>query len=174
MTDPVTPANTSCSPEDEPGPWQMEHAIPAEHFLYMRVLKDDVDEEGIPKPKVFKNRVDDDGVWAMSTDWSKYCAPQATQARAVRRPASDYGVVALNVGAVTRIPAQSVVHAPIHHAKPKPEDPNNRGHVNVLGPKSPKDDGGSVEIRARYIAILREDEVSKGWVIPPTLPDAPR
>jgi len=167
VTDPAIAANTSCSPEDEPGPWPKEQVIPAEHFLYMRVLKDDVDDEGLPKPKVFKNRADEHGVWAMSTDWSKYCAPQATQARSVRRPPSDYGVIALRVGAVTSIPAQKVVHAPVHHHPEKPEDPNNRGHANVLGPKSPKDHGGSIEIRARYISILREDETTKGWAIPP-------
>ena len=145
------------------GPWDKEDHLPAEHFLYMRVLKDDIDDEGWPEPRIFRNHTDEHGVAAMSTDWSKYCNPEGTQLRARRRSPSDYGVISLGVGEVLTIPHQAVSHAPIFNRPENPQDPNNRAHTNVLGPKSKKDPYGSVEIRARYIAIVRVI----GWAVKP-------
>lgn len=145
------------------GPWDSEDHIPAEHSLYMRVVRDAVDEEGWPEPRIFRNHTDEHGVAAMSTDWSKYCSPKETQQRARRRPPSDYGVISLSVEEILTIPHQKVSHAPIFNDPEKPEDPNNRAHTNVHGPKSKNDPLGTVEIRARYIAIVR----TTGWAIKP-------
>jgi hypothetical protein len=133
----------------------------------MRVLKDDVDEEGIPEPRVVRNHIDDRGIAAMSTDWSRYCLPDDTRQRSRRRPPSDYGVISLNVGMVRNIPRQVVEHDPVFNDPEDPSVPNNRAHTNVLGPKSPKDPGGDLRIRALYIAVFR----SCGWAIkPPGVP----
>ena len=167
MTESSGALRTNCSPEDEPGPWPQEPDIPNDDFLYMRVRNDDVDEDGFPEPRVFRNHQNEHGVWAMSTDWSKYCSPEATRHRTRRRPPAEHGVIMLNVGAVRRIPRQEVIHAPVFHDPEDPEDPNNRGHTNVLGPKSKKDPGGSPEIRARYLALLMTDQHRRGWAIPP-------
>lgn len=142
--------------------WPKEH-IPDDDLLYMRVLKDDIDDEGIPEPRVVRNHVDERGVAAMSTDWSKYCRPWETQQRAMRRPPADYGVITLNVGMVRRIPLQTVEHDPVFNEPEDPLQPNNRAHTNVLGPKSHKEPGGDVKIRALYIAVFR----SCGWAIDP-------
>lgn len=133
----------------------------------MRVLNDDVDVEGFPKPKVFANHPDDDGQMAMSTDWNKYCSPEATKNRTTRRIPEHYGVIRLNVGGVEDIPEQEVVHAPVFNNPEKPTEPNNRGHTNVLGPKGKRETRRSNEIRTRFIALLQDDKAHQGWVIHP-------
>ncbi|HEY7031692.1 MAG TPA: hypothetical protein VH482_10210 [Thermomicrobiales bacterium] len=143
-------------------PWPKEH-IPDDDLLYVRVLKDDIDEEGIPEPRVVRNHVDQRGIAAMSTAWSRYARPQDTLQRARRRPPADYGVISLNVGMVRRIPYHSVEHDPVFNEPEDPLKPNNRAHTNVSGPKSPKEPGGDVKIRALYIAVSR----SCGWAIDP-------
>lgn len=129
----------------------------------MRVLKDAVDPDGVPEPRVFANHVDRHGLSAMSTDWSNYCRPEDTQGRSKRKSASEYGVICLNVGVVNDIPLQEVRHAPIFNDPEDPDDPNNRAHTNVLGPKGKRETTRSEEIRARYIAAF----LTCGWKIEP-------
>ena len=57
-------------------PWPNEAPIPDTDFLFMRVLGTDLDVDGLPEPRVFRNHVDQHGVAAMSTDWSKYARPR--------------------------------------------------------------------------------------------------
>jgi hypothetical protein len=77
----------------------------------------------------------------MSTDWSKYSTPEATQGRA-RKP-EDNGVVEMAVGSVRAISSLTVEHTPL---------PENRAHAEVFGAKD-------VETRVLLSRACR-------WVIP--------
>lgn len=159
---------SDCSPENEPGPWPADTDIPESDFLYMRVLASEVDEDNLPKPHVFRNHGDAaSGNFAMSTDWNRYCSPQATRMRSRRHLPESFGVIRMKVSEVRGIPGQTPTHAPVFNNPEDEQDPNNRGHTNVFGPKRPKDPGGSNQIRARYIALLQADEIGNGWVILP-------
>lgn len=81
----------------------------------------------------------------MSTDWSRYAAPEQTQRGGLRRGPEHYAVLALNVGAVRAIPHQIVEHAPIFA---DPEVPDNRAHAEVAGRKN-------TETRLHYLRIYR-------------------
>jgi hypothetical protein len=128
-------------------------------FLYMRVLGAQVTtlgDELLPDSVVFRNHGEDPEVRGMSTDWSRYATPQETRKRARKRPPSMYGVISLSVGKVRTIPFQRDKHTPIFNAPEDPDNPNNRAHTDVLGPKS-KDETGdrrlSTEIRNRFQEI---------------------
>ena len=107
--------------------WHSED-IPDEAFLYLRVHKANIGEDGKPTPGAFRNRPDKkkDG---MSTDWSKYATPLETQARA--KDPNTNRVIRMNVGDVRRIPNQVVKHTPIN----EPLKERNRAHTDVYGPK---------------------------------------
>lgn len=122
--------------------WPVED-IPDADLLYRRVHRDHIDK-GEPMFGVFRNDGQGDAA-GMSVDWSKYAEPQETQARG-RKPASEYGVLALTVSDVRQIPRQEVLH--------EPEWPDNRAHTNVKGPKS-KREGAEQEIRLRFLQITR-------------------
>jgi hypothetical protein len=150
------------------GPWPAED-IPDEDALYARVLATQVailDGTALPESVVFRNHGGPDERRGMSTDWSRYATPQETRGRSRRNPPSAYGVIALPVGSVRAIPLQRVEHAPIFHDPEDPEQPNNRAHADVVGPKS-KDETGdrllSTEIRNRFQELAV-------WVIPPDDP----
>lgn len=81
----------------------------------------------------------------MSTDWSKYAAPEQTQRRGLRSGPEDNAVLALDVGAVRTVPSQTVEHAPIFADS---EVPDNRAHTEVTGPKN-------TETRIHYLRIYR-------------------
>ena len=110
------------------GPWPIEDHIPDEDSLFMRVHKEDIDDDGPPEPRVFRNHLDEYGTAAMSTDWNKYCDPESTQQRARRRPPADHGVISLRVRTVRTIPGHVVLHAPVFRDPEDPLDPNDRGH----------------------------------------------
>lgn len=100
--------------------WPVEE-IPNEDFLFLRVHKRWLAfGEEIPTG-AFR-----DHGGAMSTDWDKYSTPEQTQARGLRSPASDNGVLKLNVGGIRAINELTVHHTPI---------PDNRAHTDVSGDK---------------------------------------
>jgi hypothetical protein len=131
-------------PDREPGPWPVED-VPDEHVLYFRVLWEDVseDEEGEerPNPGAFRDNPETGPDAAMSTDWSKYSTPQKCQERVLRieritRAHTEWGVVSLRVARVRDIvPRQDVRHNPVYNNPEQPNNPNNRSHTDVKGPK---------------------------------------
>src|SRR5687768_13729856 len=96
--------------------------VPDQDALFMRVFRDMMRDDQI-NPGCFKDlpRAGD----GMSTNWSRYSTPAETRAGGPK-PASEYGVIEMNVGEVRRIPDQRVVHDPL---------PHNRAHTLVHGPK---------------------------------------
>lgn len=116
--------------------WPVEE-IPDEHHLYMRVHRTQLDPDGEPFPHVFKNQpTPTDG---MSTDWDKYSTPADTQ-RGGRKPADEYSVIGLPVGATRKIPHQAVTHEPLAE---------NRAHTEVFGEKK------LTEVRERFMQIYK-------------------
>lgn len=122
-------------------PWQQEQ-IPDDEDLYMRVHQVHW-KDGGPRPGCFKDMPDrGDG---MSTDWSRYRSPEATRLGNGHKDPANYGVVALNVGAIRAIPYQTggerqrVVHDPL---------PDNRARTLVHGHKPAR-------IRLEYLRITR-------------------
>lgn len=114
--------------------WE-EEVIPDGDYLYMRVHKTQLDEEGEPIPGTFKNRpTDSDG---MSTDWDKYSTPEETRQRA--RVPFDNIVIRLKVGAVRTLPEQLVKHTPNR-------ENNNRAHTDVFGRKT-------TQVREKFMQI---------------------
>ena len=120
--------------------WVVE-PIPDEDFVYIRVFIEhfDADSEEFHSP-AFVNRVDENGVSAMSSDWSKYGDPVKSQAGGRREPQSqNYHVLSLSVSGIRGIiPFQEVVHAPICG---HPVNQDNRAHTNIFGPKNRADFG---------------------------------
>jgi hypothetical protein len=101
--------------------------IPNVDLLFMRVHRQDIDENGKPKPGAFKNRPKGIPGSGMSTDWDKYSTPQETQQRAKNPP--DNAVIQLVCGKVHQVPDQKVVHTPNREL-------NNRAHTDVYGDKN--------------------------------------
>lgn len=117
-------------------PWESE-AIPSDDELYVFIHCQWIRNERVV-PGFFKNRPDEE-TGAMSTDWSKYATPDATQQRA-RKP-NVSGVGRLEVEAVRKIGEdtafqQTVVHTPVQN---HPDLPDNRAHTDVGGPKETAD-----------------------------------
>jgi len=111
--------------------------IPDEDFLYMRVHTTNIDDDGEPFPRAFKNQpTEQDG---MSVDWSKYTTPIETKNRA-RKP-NENVVIQFMAGNARTIPNQSVEHKPINN-------PPNQAHSEVLGSKKTP-----TEVRARFMDI---------------------
>jgi hypothetical protein len=109
--------------------WPVEE-IPDASLLFMRVHRNNLYDDGTPKPAAYRDHGD-----SMSTDWDKYSTPGATRARL--RPEQtplDYAVIAMPVGGVREIPGQSVIHEPLFE---------NRAHPGVFGNKR----GGDPETR---------------------------
>lgn len=116
--------------------WPVEE-IPDEHHLYMRVHRTQLDPDGEPFPHAFKNQPTvEDG---MSTDWDKYATPVDTQ-RGARKPAEEYAVIRLPVGATRKIPHQTVTHEPLAE---------NRAHTEVFGEKK------LTEVRERFMQVYK-------------------
>lgn len=114
--------------------WEPEE-IPNADVLFYRVHRNDLDEQGRPKPGAFRNRppegqplTSQDG---MSTDWSRYSSAQNLLQRA-KTPTNNI-IVAMVVGEVRQIPEQTVEHTPIAPNELMPE--GNRAHADVRGPK---------------------------------------
>jgi hypothetical protein len=114
--------------------------IPAEDHLWMRVHKNDMENEEI-FPGAFRNRPKDTG--GMSTDWDKYRTAEDTRNDG-RVPPENYAVIRLNVGEVRKIPDQTVVHTPDIERQ-------NRAHTDVFGQKHPE--ARVLLIRAAKIVI---------------------
>ncbi len=111
--------------------------IPDEDFLFMRVHKTNMDEDGEPHPRAFKNQPsDNDG---MSVDWSKYA--QATDTKNRAKNPSENAVIKFTAGSARIIPNQIVIHKPV-------ETPPNQAHTEVLGSKKTP-----TEVRARFMDI---------------------
>src|SRR2546422_849843 len=96
--------------------WEAEE-IPNEDFLFMRVHKTYLDDEGEPIPNAFRNHPPKTG--GMSTDWQRYSTAEETRQRVKVR--ADNIVIQFLVGAVRKIANQLVVHTPDIEA-------NNRAH----------------------------------------------
>ena len=107
----------------------------------MRVHMTNIDDEGEPFPRAFKNQpTENDG---MSVDWAKYSTPIDTKNRA-RKP-SENAVIAFTAGDARSIPNQAVEHKPIN----PPEIPN-QAHSEVIGNKKTP-----TEVRARFMDIYQ-------------------
>ena len=109
-------------------------SIPDEDVLYMRVHKTHSRGKGyneIPAPGAFK-----DHGGGMSTNWCKYSDPDTTRRQKVNW--QDFGVIALMVGKVRKIP-QTVEHTPA---------PDNQAHTDVIGDKT----APSVRVRLSRLA----------------------
>ena len=118
--------------------WESE-AIPDTARLFMRVHRQNIDENGKLKPGAFRNLPKELPGSGMSTDWEKYTTPDETQQRA-RTPA-DNAVIQLLCGDIRNIPGQTVVHTPNREL-------NNRAHTDVFGEKTP-------EVRLKLMAIYQ-------------------
>jgi len=131
--------------------WEIED-IPDQHLVFIRVHIDHFNEQnGEFLPLAFKNRDDDQGVTAMSSDWSKYGDPGKTQEAGAQEPQSEkYHVISLGVQEIREIiPLQFVVHAPVCD---DPKLPNNQAHTNILGPKS----------RKEFVELSKSDDKRSG------------
>lgn len=118
--------------------WAAEE-IPDDGILYQRVHRNNLDDKGAPIPGAFRNTpTKQDG---MSTDWEKYSTPAETRARA-RSPAAN-SIIALAVGKVREIEAQTVEHTPVN---PAPTILPNRAHADVFGEKT-------TEARLKFLQI---------------------
>lgn len=112
--------------------WKEEH-IPDDDEVYMRVHRQYMAQapDQVPVGCFKDNPASGDGI---STDWCKYATPGATQ-QGGRKPATEYAVIALPVGAVRAITSQprlEVVHRPVQN---QPDAPNNRAHALIHGPQ---------------------------------------
>jgi|SRR5215213_526018 len=112
--------------------------IPNEDFLFMRVHKTNIDEDGEPHPRAFKNQPTDNH--GMSVDWSKYAQAIDTKNRA-KKPAEN-AVIKFTAGSARAIPNQTIIHEPIEHPEP------NQAHTEVFGSKKIP-----TEVRARFMDI---------------------
>lgn len=119
--------------------WPQED-IPDHNRLYMRVHRNN-QVNGALAPGAFRDQPPGGERPGMSTDWSRYAAPEDTLGRA-RKP-EDNGVVEMLVGHVRAIPNLLVEHMPL---------PDNRAHTDVYGKKD-------VEVRVLLQRACR-------WVIP--------
>lgn len=137
--------------------------VPDLATLYMRVLVDWIDDDGVPEPRNFRNHVDQSGLAAMSTDWDAHCNPEDTWRRSRRHPETKFAVAQMRTVTVRSIPEQEVEHAPIWNDPEDPDNPNNFAHTNVIGPKGKQETKRSTEIRAKFIGEC----VALGWAIPP-------
>jgi hypothetical protein len=123
------------------GPWEVEQ-IPPSHHLLMRIHENDVEVDGRPMLRAFRNRdnpLEVDTPKAMSTDWCKYSTPEKTRARALSSAVAENGVVSLLVSGVLALYKQQVAHSPWYRSSELPAFPNNRAHTDVIGPKSKKE-----------------------------------
>lgn len=114
----------------------------------MRVHVTQIADDGFPMPGAFRNRdnpLDPNAPKGMSTDWSKYATPAETRARAPHSSAEQIGVIALRVRGVRALYRQQVEHSPWHQDPELPENPNNRAHTDVIGPKSKSEAAGPDE-----------------------------
>jgi hypothetical protein len=120
--------------------WPAEE-VPNRATLYQRVHRNNLDEQGLPKPGAFRNSpTKQDG---MSTDWDRYSTPQQTRQRA-RQPSENI-VIALPVGRVREIAGQRVEHTPV---QPEAEFAGNQAHCDVFGEKT-------TEARLKFLQIYR-------------------
>lgn len=122
--------------------------IPDVDRLFMRIHVTQIAEDGRPNPGAFRNRdnpLDPDAPKAMSTDWCKYSTPEATRARALHSAVEQIGVIALGVAGVRALYRQRVEHSPWYQDPELPENPNNRAHTDVIGPKSKSEANGPDE-----------------------------
>lgn len=106
---------------DEIVPWDIEE-IPDQDTLFMRIHQVWFSDGGL-NTAVFRNTK---GTNEMSTDWDKYSSARDTRRRSHRHSTEEYAIVAMNVGDVRDVPAQTVVHSP---------QPDNRSHTDVIGDK---------------------------------------
>jgi hypothetical protein len=106
--------------ENELAEWPVEQ-IPDGDDLLMGVHRRWFKADRSIQPGAFRNH---NG--GMSTDWSRYSAPEQTRQR--RRTPLDNAVIRMNVGDVRAIPGQSVQHTPDWETM-------NRAHSDVVGEK---------------------------------------
>ena len=120
---------------DEMKPVWPSELIPAEHFLFMRVHRVDIDDDGEPFPRAFRNQPKESA--AMSTDWEQYASASETRRRGPKAP-EEYVIVKFTAGAASSIPGQMVNHDPLF---------DNRAHTLVFGEKN------GTEVRERFMQI---------------------
>lgn len=106
------------------GLWEQEE-IPPDAVLYMRIHKGWFNARGQFGRDVFADSGEGPGA-GMSTNWDKYADADKTRNEANSAPEDNY-VVAMRVSDVLKIAGLSVKHTPT---------PDNRAHVDVLGPKT--------------------------------------
>lgn len=98
--------------------WPKEE-VPDADDLCMRIHRTWFKPDRTIIPKAFQNHGG-----AMSTDWSKYAAPEQTRLRA--RSAEDNAVARRGVGQIRSVPRQRIDHSPLT---------DNRAHTDVSGDK---------------------------------------
>lgn len=161
----------SSTGSSDDGPWRVE-PVPDPHRLFMRVHRQDIEGDGRPMPRAFRNRpnpLDTDAPKAMSTDWCKYATPEQTHARGRSDAQKDNGVVALMVSGVRSLYQQEVVHSPWYRDPEVSENPNNRAHTDVTGPKSAKEASGPDE-RVEVLGVRSGFVELSKWEIEPSAP----
>jgi hypothetical protein len=155
-------------------PWPAEN-IPDADSLFKRVRRTEVADDGWPKLNVFVNRGSTDLPDVrpgLSTDWSKYSTPEQTRARSRRAAPEEYGVIFFIVGDVRELPFQEVEHTPVCRDPELADDPNNRAHTDIFGPKTRAElaaiiSDDEAEARGQSLEIRAELHLMCNWLIPP-------
>lgn len=153
------------------GSWEPED-IPDSDQIFARVHLNDIEQDGKPMLRAFRNRdnpFDPTAPKAMSTDWCKYSTADQARARAVNSPRHEIGVVALVVGQVRALYGQGVIHTPWFRKPEVDEAPNNRAHTDVVGPKSKKD-ARTPEERVQILGVRSGLVEMSVWVVRPSDP----
>lgn len=106
--------------------WDSEDDIPNQDDLYLRAHKEHF-VRGKWQPSAILRERPQEGC-GMSTDWSKYGAPQLTRLGTKTENAANYAVWKFNVGEVRAIEELRVAHDPVCT-----KDEQNRAHTLVHG-----------------------------------------
>ena len=77
----------------------------------------------------------------------------------------DNGVISFGAGRVRGNYRQEVDHTPRFRQPEDPNDPNNRAHMDVTGPKSPKE-AADPEERAKVLEVRSAFQDISTWEIP--------
>jgi hypothetical protein len=109
------------------------------NYLFMRVHKDNIYDDGTLKPGAFRNRPPEEENQrpGMSTDWDKYSSPLDTKLRA--KDPSKNAVIQMSVAEIRNISNQVVEHTPNKKY-------NNRSHTDIFGEKKDKERSKFIEI----------------------------
>ncbi len=99
--------------------------IPDSDLIYLRVHKEQIDDDGAPIPRAFEEHGE-----GMSTNWARFATPESTRQEVLKNPKgakdpNNYGVVSFVVGEVRQIEDTTVKHSPLEE---------NQAHTDVTGP----------------------------------------